>query len=270
MVYIDGLPIYSGLGNHSYNPDAPVRRIPSSITVYKGLGGHPATTSGQVGHGLGGMFRSLSKAVMPAAKSFVTRAAKKGGKGASKLLKIGTQKIAKAGQAQKALKTLMGGKRGANLLKSVSKTRLLNLAKTQTRKIVPKILKTAQKKVAPNLVKAGVGLLQDLASNKNPKKALKKRSTQVRSALGKSFKRQAANVLSSLTPKAKSLKRQASNVLTSFAPKAKQSKGVSFQRRPPRPAKISRARVRYTIRGPRGKKRRFNYKPARKLDIWEY
>ena len=67
----------------------------------------------------------------------------------------------------------------------------------------------------------------------------------------------------------KSLKRQASNVLTSFAPKAKQSKGVSFQRRP-RPAKISRARVRYTIRGPRGKNRRFNYKPARKLDIWEY
>ena len=82
---------------------------------------------------------------------------------------------------------------------------------------------------------------------------MEKRSTQVRSALGKS------------------LKRQASNVLTSFAPKAKRSKGVSFQRRPrPRPAKISRAGVRYTIRGPRGKKRRFNYKPARKLDIWEY
>ena len=91
----------------------------------------------------------------------------------------------------------------------------------------------------------------------------------MRSALGKSLKKQASNVLTSFTPKAKSLKRQASNVLTSFAPKAKRSKGVSFQRRP-RPAKISRARVRYTIRGPRGKKRRFNYKPARKLDIWEY
>ena len=99
---------------------------------------------------------------------------------------------------------------------------------------------------------------------------MEKRSTQVRSTLGKSLKKQAANVLTSFTPKAKSLKRQASNVLTSFVPKAKRSKGVSFQRRPSRPAKISRARVRYTIRGPRGKKRRFNYKPARKLDIWEY
>ena len=141
MVYIDGLSIYSGLGNRPYNPDAPVRRIPSSITVYKGLGGHPATTSGQVGHGLGGLFRSLSKSVMPAARSFMTRAAKKGGAGASKLLKIGTRKVAKAGQAQ-ALKTLVGGKRGAaNLLKSVGKTtQLLN------RKAVPKLLKTAQKK----------------------------------------------------------------------------------------------------------------------------
>ena len=43
-------------------------------------------------------------------------------------------------------------------------------------------------------------------------------------------------------------------MLTSFTPKAKRSKGVSFQRRP-RPAKISRARVRKTIRGPRGKKK---------------
>ena len=63
--------------------------------------------SGQVGHGLGGMFRSLSKAVMPAAKRFVTRAAKRK---APKLLKIGTQKIAKVAQAQ-ALKTLTGGKK---------------------------------------------------------------------------------------------------------------------------------------------------------------
>ena len=142
MVYIDGLSIYSGLGNRPYNPGAPVRRIPSSITVYKGLGGHPATASGQVGHGLGGMFRSLSKAVMPAAKGLVTRAAKRG---APKLLKIGTRKIAKVGQAQ-ALKTLVGGKRGTNLLKSVGKTKLLNLAKSHTRKVVPKLLKTEKKK----------------------------------------------------------------------------------------------------------------------------
>ena len=266
MVYIDGMSVYHGLGNRPYNPDAPVRRIPSSITVYKGLGGHPARTSGQVGHGLGGMFRSLSKAVMPAAKGLMTRAVKRG---APKLLKIGTRKIAKVGQAQ-ALKTLVGGKRGTNLLKSVGKTQLLNLAKSHTRKVVPKLLKTAKKKAAPTLFKAGVGLLSDLASDKNPKKALEKRSTQVRSALGKSLKKQASNVLTSFTPK--SLKRQASNVLTSFAPKAKRSKGVSFQRRPSRPTRISRARarVRYTFRGPRGRKRRFNYKPARKLDIWEY
>ena len=247
MANIDGITVYRGLRNRPYRPNTPVRRIPSSITVYKGLGGHPATTSGQVGHDLGGMFRSLSKAVMPAAKSLITRAAKKG---APKLLKIRTRKIAKVGQAQ-ALKTLIGGKRGTNILKSVGKTQLQKLAKTHSRKVVPKLLKTAKKKAAPTLFKAGVGLLSDLASNENPKTALKKRSTQVRSELGKS------------------LKRQASNMLTSFTPKAKRSKGVSFQRRP-RPAKISRARVRYTIRGPRGKKRRFNYKPARKLDIWEY
>ena len=271
MVYIDGLPIYSGLGDRPYNPGAPIRRIPSSITVYKGLGGHPATTSGQVGHGLGGMFRSLSKAVMPAAKSLVTRAARRG---APKLLKIGTRKIAKVGQAQ-ALKSLVGGKRGAtNLLKSVGKTKLLNLAKSHTRKVVPKLLKTGKKKAAPTLFKAGVGLLSDLASNKDPKKALEKRSTQVRSTLGKSLKKKAVNVLTSFTPKAKSLKRQASNVLTSFAPKAKRSKGVSFQRRPTQPTRISRARARVLQRfigRSRGRKRRrFNYKPARKLDIWEY
>ena len=268
MVYIDGMSVYHGLGNRPYNPDAPVRRIPSSITVFKGLGGHPARTSGQVGHGLGGMFRSLSKAVMPAAKGLMTRAVKRG---APKLLKIGTRKIAKVGQAQ-ALKSLVGGKHGAtNLLKSVGKTKLLNLAKSHTRKVVPKLLKTAKKKAAPTLFKAGVGLLSDLASNKDPKKALEKRSTQVRSTLGKSLKKQAVNVLTSFTPKAKSLKRQASNVLTSFAPKAKRSKGVSFQRRPTRPTRISRARVRF-IGGSRGRKRRrrFNYKPARKLDIWEY
>ena len=98
---------------------------------------------------------------------------------------------------------------------------------------------------------------------------MEKRSTQARSALGKSLKKQASNVLTSFTPK--SLKRQASNVLTSFTPKAKRSKGVSFQRRPSRPTRISRARARVRfIRGPRGRKRRFNYKPARKLDIWEY
>ena len=113
----------------------------SSITIYKGLGGHPTRTSGQVGHGLGGMFRSLSKAVMPAAKGLITRAAKKE---APKLLKIGTRKIAKVGQAQ-ALKTLVGGKRGTNILKSVGKTKLLNLAKSHTRKVVPKLLKTAKK-----------------------------------------------------------------------------------------------------------------------------
>ena len=97
--------------------------------------------SGQVGHGLGGLFRSLSKAVMPAAKGLITRAAKKG---APKLLKIGTRKIAKVDQAQ-ALKTLVGGKRGTNILKSVGKTKLLNLAKSHTRKVVPKLLKTAKK-----------------------------------------------------------------------------------------------------------------------------
>ena len=63
MAYIDGITVYRGLGNRPYRPNTPVRRIPSSITVNKGLGGHPATTSGQVGHDLGGMFRSLSKAV---------------------------------------------------------------------------------------------------------------------------------------------------------------------------------------------------------------
>ena len=267
MVYVDGMTFYRGMGERPYNPKALVRRISSSITVYKGLGGQPANTSGQVGHGLGGMFRSLSKAVMPAAKGLITRAAKRG---APKLLKIGTRKIAKVGQAQ-ALKSLVGGKRGAtNLLKSVGKTKLLNLAKSHTRKVVPKLLKTGKKKAAPTLFKAGVGLLSDLASNKDPKKALEKRSTQVRSTLGKSLKKQAVNVLTSFTPKAKSLKRQASNVLTSFAPKAKRSKGVSFQRRPTRPTRISRARVRF-IGGSRGRKRRrFNYKPARKLDIWEY
>ena len=232
MANIDGITVYRGLGNRPYRPNAPVRRIPSSITVYKGLGGHPAT-SGQVGHGLGGMFRSLSKAVMPAAKSLITRAAKKG---APKLLKIGTRKIVKVGQAR-ALKTLMGGKRGTNILKSVGKTQLVKLAKTHSRKVVPKLLKTAKKKAAPTLFKAGVGLLSDLASNKNPKTALEKRSTQVRSELGKS------------------LKRQASNVLTSFTPKAKRTKGVSFQRRP-RPAKISRSRVPYTIGGSRDKKKK--------------
>ena len=137
MVNINGITVYRGLGNRPYNPNAPARRIPSSITVYKGLGRHPARTSGQVGHGLGGMFRSLSKAVMPAAKGLITRAAKKG---APKLLKI-----AKVGQAQ-ALKTLVGGKRGTNILKSVGKTKLLNLAKCHTRKVVPKLLKTAKKK----------------------------------------------------------------------------------------------------------------------------
>ena len=142
MVYVDGMTFYRGLGDRPHNPNAPVRRIPSSITVYKGLGGHPTRTSGQVGHGLGGMFRSLSKAVIPAARSFAARAVKRG---APKLLKIGTRKIAKVGQAQ-ALKTLVGGKRGTNLLKSVGKTKLLNLAKSHTRKVVPKLLKTAKKK----------------------------------------------------------------------------------------------------------------------------
>ena len=141
MVNINGITVYRGLGNRPYNPNAPARRIPSSITVYKGLGGHPARTSGQVGHGLGGLFRSLSKAVMPAAKGLITRAAKKG---APKLLKIGTRKIAKVDQAQ-ALKTLVGGKRGTNILKSVGKTKLLNLARSHTRKVVPKLLKTAKK-----------------------------------------------------------------------------------------------------------------------------
>ena len=79
---------------------------------------------------------------MPAAKGLVTRAVKRG---APKLLKIGTRKIAKVGQAQ-ALKTLVGGKRGTNLLKKVSKTQLLNLARSHTRKVVPKLLKTAKKK----------------------------------------------------------------------------------------------------------------------------
>ena len=141
MVNIDGITVYRGLGNRPYNPNAPVWRIPSSITVYKGLGGHP-TSSGQVGHVLGGMFRSLSKAVIPAAKGLITRATKRG---APKLLKIGTRKIAKVGQAQ-ALKTLVGGKRGTNILKSVGKTQLLNLAKSHTCKVVPELLKTAKKK----------------------------------------------------------------------------------------------------------------------------
>ena len=92
MANIDGITVYRGLGNRPYRSNTPVRRIPSSITVYKGLGGHPATTSGQVGHDLGGMFRSLSKAVMPAAKSLITRAAKKG---APKLLKLELEKLQK-------------------------------------------------------------------------------------------------------------------------------------------------------------------------------
>ena len=75
-------------------------------------------------------------------------------------------------QAQ-ALKTLTGGKGSTNLLKSVSKTQLLKLAKSHSRKVVPKLLKTAKRKKAPTVFKAGVGLLSDLASNKDPKTALK-------------------------------------------------------------------------------------------------
>ena len=151
-----GMTIYHGLGSRPYRTNATARRIPSSITVYKGLGGHPSTsmtTQGQVGHGLGGMFRSLSKAVMPAAKSLITRAV---AKGSPKLLKAGTRKLAKVAQA---LKTLTEGKRGINLLKSVGKTQLLKLAKRQH------LL----------FFKAGLGLLSDLASNKDPKTALKKK-----------------------------------------------------------------------------------------------
>ena len=140
----------------------------------------------------------------------------------------------------------------------VAKQGVKQLFRTAKMKAAPTLLKAGKgivadvkRKAAPVIIKTSAALLTDIASNKNPKAALKRRTAEAKQAITKIGKQ--------------AIKRQASNVLTSFAPSAKRSKGAPKRIKKTKPQR-TRRRKRNSALGPLPK----GYKPARKLDIWEY